>query len=228
MANTGATTYHFVAIEHLVEQEIGKIVLPQIYERAGIKITIASLPGKRAEFEATSGLRNGEIMRIYSYGEENPTVRRVPTPYYYLQTMAFTKDGAGVSVRSREDLRSYTIAKVRGVKHTNVITEGLRKVSDVSNTVEIMRLLEQGLVDVGLTNTLDGVMTIQQLGLNDISPQGTPLATLNLYHYIHEEHQQLVAIIDEKIRQLRDSGELAIMIAEAENQVMLSYKLNAN
>ena len=222
LGSVNAEPYHFAAIENLAEQEIGKIVLPQIYARLGIKITITSLPGKRAEFEATSGLADGEIMRIFGYGVENQTVHRVPTPYYYLQTMVFSRDGSDVAIKNRADLRRYSIARVRGVKHTNAITEGLKIVSDVSSTIEMMRLVEQGLVDVGLTNTLDGIMTIQALGLQNVSPQKSPLATLSLYHYIHEDHRELVPVIDGKIRELRDSGELDDMIAEAEKKIMLS------
>lgn len=220
-----ADTFHFASIEGLVEQEIGRLVLPAIYQRLGITITITPLPGKRAELEATTGISDGEIMRIYSYGEENPTVHRVPTPYYYLHTMAFTKAGSEVFISDREDLKKYSVVKVRGVKHTNNITQGLENVTDVSSTVEVMRLVEQGLADVGLTNTIDGLVTIAKMGLQNIATLETPLATLELFHYIHEDHKGLVPVIDQKIRSLRDSGELFIMIEAAEKQIFETYNL---
>jgi hypothetical protein len=55
----------------------GRIILPQIFEKIGIKITITPLPAKRAEAAATSGKKDGEIMRIFSNGETNPTVVRL-------------------------------------------------------------------------------------------------------------------------------------------------------
>ncbi|TWX56179.1 hypothetical protein [Colwellia hornerae] len=36
--------YNFASIELLIEQEVGRIVLPQIYKNIGIDITITPLP----------------------------------------------------------------------------------------------------------------------------------------------------------------------------------------
>lgn len=81
--------YDFASIELLIEQEVGRIVLTQVYENIGINITISPLPGKRAQYVANTGMKDGEIMRIWTYGDENPNTIRVPTPYYYLETMPF-------------------------------------------------------------------------------------------------------------------------------------------
>ena len=79
VAFTNAEEYHFVSINNLIEQEVGRIVLPQVYKSLGIDITIVPMPGQRAQYEASSGNRDGEIMRIFTYGLENPTTHRVPT-----------------------------------------------------------------------------------------------------------------------------------------------------
>lgn len=79
LASVGhAQQLHFSSIEGLVEQEISRLILPQIYARLSIDITITPLPAKRAQFEADSGISDGEIMRIHSYGEEIKNVIRVP------------------------------------------------------------------------------------------------------------------------------------------------------
>lgn len=68
---------------------MGRIVLTQVYKNIGINITISPLLGKRVQCSANSGIKDGEIMRIWTYGEENLNTIRVPTPYYYLETMPF-------------------------------------------------------------------------------------------------------------------------------------------
>ena len=83
--------YSFVSIENLIEQEIGRIIIPKIYQKLNIDVDISSKPAKRAQAYATSGKKDGEIMRIWTYGVENKTTIRVPTPYYKLETMAFIK-----------------------------------------------------------------------------------------------------------------------------------------
>ena len=216
-----ASEYHFVSINNLIEQEIGRLVIPQIYRKLGIDITITPLPAKRAQLEATSGKSDGEIMRIYNYGEENPTTIRVPTPYYSLETMAFIKKNAGIAITKKEDLAKYRIVKVRGVKHTNNITQGLVNVSDVDSTEQMMWLVEKGMVDVALTNTIDGLMALSILNIDDIVPLDAPLATLDLFHYIHESHKDLVPLVDNIIKEMLASGELASIIKSAEKKVII-------
>jgi len=215
-----AEEYHFVSIDNLIEQKIGQIVLPQIYKKLGIDITITPLPGKRAEFEATSGKSDGEIMRIFSYGIENQSTIRVPTPYYHLETMAFIKKGSDVKISNRKDLSRYTIAKVRGVKHTDNITKGLCNVYDLNTTKQVMMFVEKGRTDVALTNTIDGLMALKALGINNIIPIGKPLATLDLFHYIHQDHKDLVPRINAIIKEMKASGELAKIIKKAETEVI--------
>lgn len=216
-----AYEYNFVSINNLIEQEIGRIILPQIYKKLGIDITITPLPGRRAQFQATSGKSDGEIMRIYSYGVENPTTFRVPTPYYSLETMAFIKKNSRIKITKKADLSKYSIVKVRGVKHTNNITEGLANVTDVNSTEQTMRLVAQGIVDVALTNTIDGLMALKKLGIDSIVQIDKPLATLDLFHYIHKDHKELIPLVDSKIKEMIASGELALIIQAAENDVII-------
>jgi ABC-type amino acid transport substrate-binding protein len=215
-----ATEYHFVSINNLIEQEVGRIILPQVYKRLGIDITITPLPGKRAQYQATSGVNDGEIMRIYSYGEENPTTYRVPTSYYSLETMAFIKKKSGIKITKKEDLSKYRIVKVRGVKHTNNITEGLSRITDVNSTEQIMRLVAKGMADVALTNTIDGLMALSKLGIDNVIPIEKPLATLDLFHYVHKKHKALIPLVDNKLKEMIASGQLALIIQAAENKVI--------
>ena len=215
-----AEELHFVSINHLIEQEVGRIVLPQIYSDLGIDITITPLPGKRAQYEATSGRSDGEAMRIYSYGLENPTTHCVPTPYYHLETMAFIRKGSGVIIRSKGDLSKYTIAKVRGVKHTNNITQGFSNIHDLNTTEQIMRFVERGRADVALTNTIDGFMVLKKLGINNVVAIEKPLAVLELFHYLHEDHKDLIPKVDVKIKEMKASGRLKEIVKNAEHAVI--------
>lgn len=207
--------YHFASIEGLVEQEIGRIILPEVYKKLGINIVITAMPGKRAEKEATSGVVDGEIMRIWSYGEENPSTIRVPTPYYYLETTAFVKN-KNIVVTVKADLAKYSLVKIRGVKHTNNITEGLEFVQDVETTCQMMRFLLAGRADIALTNTIDGTNTLKRCRITGVVPSGKPLAVWKLYHYLHVDHKDLVPRVDTVIKKMIASGEMAALIKKAE------------
>jgi len=212
------------SIAHLVEQKVGAIVIKEIYREIDIHANIEPLPAKRAQLQAFNGLSDGEIMRIYSYGAENTSTIRVPTPYYHLETMAFVRKDSGIIINEFDDLKHYVVAKVRGVKHTNVATQYARKIVDLNSTKQLMEFVARGRADIALTNTIDGVVTLKQLGINNLIPAPTPLARLALYHYLHKKHHTLVPIVDQRIQQLKASGQLKRMIQSAESVVFKQYQ----
>jgi len=215
-----AEEYHYVSIKGLIEQEVGRLIIPEIYKKLNIQVTITPLPGKRAQLKATTGDKDGEIMRIWTYGEENPTTIRVPTPYYYLETMAFLKKDSGVVINSKADLTKYRLVKVRGVKHTNNLTKGFPNVHDLNSTENMMKFLLKKRADVALTNTVDGLLVLKKLGVTNIVPLEKPLVVLDLYHYIHEDHKDLVPKVDAVIKEMKASGELDTIIKNAESQII--------
>jgi len=211
--------YHFASIEKLTEQKIGKIIISEVYNSLNIHVEITPLPGIRAQVEAASGNKDGEIMRIWTYGLETPTTIRVPTPYYYLETMAFIKVNSGIKIKNKDDLRKYSLVKVRGVKHTNNITAGMPDVYTIGSTEQMMEFLNDGRADIALTNTVDGLMALNKLGFTEIVPLDEPLAVLDLYHYIHSDHLKLVKKVDAAIKRMKGNGQLKQLIKQAEKQV---------
>ena len=216
--------YEYASIQYLIEQEIGRIVLPQIYKNIGVEINITPFPGERAQFEANQGNRDGEIMRIWTYGEENKKSIRVPTPYYFLETVAFSLQESHVEIETKEDLKKYKLAKIRGVKHTNNITKGFSDVYVMNSTENMFKVLLDGKVDAILTNALDGELVSKRLGLENIITRSKPLATLPLYHYINQKNEELVPVIDKEILRVKNNGLLAKLILQAEQIVIEQNK----
>jgi polar amino acid transport system substrate-binding protein len=215
--------YNFASIELLIEQAVGRIVLTQIYKNIGININVSPLPGKRAQYVANSGMKDGEIMRIWTYGDESPNTIRVPTPYYYLETMPFVLENSKIIITKKEDLANYRLTTIRGVKHTTNITKGLKNTYEMSSTKDMFTLLVSGKVDVVLTNTIDGNLALARLGLNHVISMKEPLARLPLYHYIHKGHKDVISLVDKEIKRMKSNGELAALILSAEAHMI---KLN--
>jgi ABC-type amino acid transport substrate-binding protein len=95
----------------------------------------------------------------------------------------------------------------------------MENVINLNSTEQVMRFVSAGRADVGLTNTIDGLMTISKLNLN-LVPINKPLAKLNLFNYIHKNFNDLVPLVDEKIKELKANGELTRIIEDAENTVL--------
>ncbi|GHG03338.1 substrate-binding periplasmic protein [Thalassotalea marina] len=211
-----ANEYYFASIDHLGEQQVAQRVLPQIYAQLGHNIHITPLAANRAQYEANSGLKDGEILRIFSYGKENPNVIRVPTPYYSLSTAVFVLAGADIKINSVADLKGYRIGRVRGVKHTLNATKNIEKVYDSNNTKQLFLQLIVGNIDIALTNHQDGLMTLKELNVDSIQLINKSIADEPLYHYLHRKNIDLVTPVDNQIKAMKQSGELQQLIDEAE------------
>lgn len=221
-----AQDYDLASIEGLFEQRVGEKILPVFYEKLGLEITITSMPGKRAQREAVTGRKDGEIMRIWSYGLENPTMIRVPTPYYQLETMAFVHKNSQIVLKSKADLANYNLLTVRGVQHTNNITRGLKYVFNYDDTLTMMLALAGKHTSIALTNTSDGFYAIKKLNIDYIMALPPALATLDLYHYLNEKNAALVPKLDAVIKAMKESGELDSLLRQAEADVLASLEQN--
>ncbi|MFW7522692.1 substrate-binding periplasmic protein [Vibrio ostreicida] len=220
-----ADNYTFASIENLPEQMISAKIMTEIYSQLGYDLQVKPLPGLRAQSAANSGKVAGEVARIWGYGDQTPNVIRVPTAYYSLQTVGYALSNSGIKVNDKKELSRYKVVIIRGVKHTAKIIQGMKKssIEVIDNPESMMQSVSSGRAQIALTNPLLGSLVLQKLGANNMELVGPPLDQLELYHYIHKDHADLVPIINQKIIELRDSGELDTLIAKSEADVRSNW-----
>ncbi|WP_282094197.1 substrate-binding periplasmic protein [Epibacterium ulvae] len=217
-----AAAYHFVRIEGLAEQAVGEIVLKELYRRADMDITITAMPGRRALQEAASGNKDGETLRVYALGENKPSLIRLETPLSSLQTVAFSKKGADISLSSKEDLANYRNIMVKGVLHTEAITKGINGVQTATDASSMFKMVKVGRADLALTSGFDGLVWVERLGYgNDIEVVNPVLNDQPLYHYVHESKRGVLDVLEPLAASLEASGELNEIRSSAE-QAFLS------
>lgn len=224
IAPANADIYRFVAIEGLVAQQIGSQVMTEVYRQLGHQIHITPMPAKRAQRQAVSGIEDGEIMRVYFYGDQNPQMIRIPIPIHSVATTGFIRKDKEIIVKSREDLKKYRVAKVRGIKHTDLIARDLTKIHESNSIVYMMNALVADHIDVALTTLVDGQLSIKRMNLTDIKPLETPLALRRLYHYVHEKNAHLVPGLTSKIEELKKNGQLQDLLQSAHYDIMGQYE----
>ncbi len=208
--------YQMVRIDGLAEQAVGAEMLKEIYTRAGLTVEITAMPGKRALQEASSGAKDGETLRIFALGENEPRLKRVPTAISSLRTAVFAKKGAGLTISSVEDLNPYKVVVVAGVLHTEAASKDVPDVQAVKDSEQMFKVLSAGRADLSLSGYIDGLSKLKALGLDDIEALEPPLRELELFHYLHESHADLVPEIDAVVSEMAGSGELAALREEKE------------
>jgi polar amino acid transport system substrate-binding protein len=217
--NSNLNKIQLVSIKDLVEQRIGVAILKKIYSLAGISLNIIPMPGKRAQVEVSSGRKDGEVMRIFEYGKLLSQLIRIEPPYYQLETMAFKKKGSSIIIKTKEDLKKYRIVTVRGVKHTELATKGLKNVTTVKSTRQMMKFLAAGRADIALTNTIDGELYNEKDKTIAIVKAGKPLGSFKLYHYLNKRHPKTAKKIQNQLLKLKRTGQLDEIIKSAEKSI---------
>ncbi len=117
----------FTQIVDTPDQAIGAVIVKTAYKKLGIPVKFEILPGKRALAESSDGRADGEVHRIVEIGNQYPTLLRVPTPINYIEQSVFSKKHE-FEVTDCPALQGYQIGIVRGVKHSQLCTQGMENV----------------------------------------------------------------------------------------------------
>ena len=204
----------FTQIVDTPDQAIGAVIVKAAYKKLGIPVKFEILPGKRALVESSEGRADGEVHRIVEIGDEYPTLLRVPTPINYIEPSVFSKKHE-FEVTDCPALEGYQIGIVRGVKHSELCTRGMKKVFEGDNLNGVMRMLNAGRVELLITARINGLLMAKELGLDSIKPLSPPLSRFWVYHYLHERHKELVPTIDAVFKAMQERGELEALRKQA-------------
>jgi len=201
------TALQFTQIIDTPDQIIGADILKAAYKKLGIPIEIVTMPGKRALKESSEGRADGEVHRIFEIGNEYQTLVRVPTPINYIEPSVFSNK-LNFNISDCSALKDYHISIVRGVKHSELCTEGIKNVHIANNSTKMMKVLEAGGPDIIITARINGLWLIKKMNLKSVHPLSPPLSRMLVYHYLHEKHKNIVPKINKIFIEMKKNGEL--------------------
>ncbi|WP_410498439.1 substrate-binding periplasmic protein [Chitinibacter sp. S2-10] len=197
---------------------IDAIVLTEVYRRAGIPLRLITMPGLRASAEADSGRIDGEVARVSSYGKQYPNLIRVEPPIDALTVSAYFKKSLNAQIKTRDDLKKYSIGYVRGLKVPAELVMNFPRVLDTQSSKSLVQMLNADRFEVIVNNNSSTDFYINQMGLKNI--EKVELRHEPLHHYLHKKHSDLARIISATITQMIQSGELAKLLKQAEYEVL--------
>jgi len=201
-------TLRIARIENIPDQAVGAELLRTVYRRAGIGIEFVDMPAKRALAESSEGRVDGEVQRIRAVGEQYPTLLAVPVPINFIEPAAFTTR-LEFAVAGWQSLRPYSLAIVRGVGSSERGTQGMPRVEAVASMDQLMQMVASGRVEVGVNDRFSGLLVLRRLGLDKlVHPLAPPLERIELFHFVHTRHRELIPRLEEQLRTMQASGEL--------------------
>jgi len=183
-------------------------ILVEIYERAGIPLEFVTMPTERSIVQSSNGYIDGELVRIHKVGERYPTLIRVPTPYTFFESTAFSRIPDVLPDEGWSGLIDYRVGMVRGMKHAEWGLKDIESVIAVNVTKQLFDMLYFGRIDIAVTSRVSGLYFIREFDLQGLYVVKPPLQNHDLYHYLHEKNKEYIPILDKTIREMKKSGEL--------------------
>ena len=217
-----AATLNLVSLVESPIQLIGEKVSEEVFSRLDIDIEIESLPAKRARYYVSTGEKDGEVLRVFNYGVNNPNVLRVPTPYYELKTSAFVLKDSGIKINDKNDINKYRLIVQRGHVHSAMAVKDVpeNNVIVMDSEQQIFSFLGLGRADIAILTSTDGQAALASLGIKDVIELDIVLALHPVHIYLHKRHKNLVPKIDEAIRTMKESGQLEKIITKSKRTLI--------
>lgn len=195
-------------------QAVAAEVMLAVYQRAGVKVELISLPALRATRMVESNQLDGEVARIPAYFRRNPELLRVEPPLFEADVTAFALSDRAMTIERAEDLQGLRVGVLRGVVQSLEAVRGIKAVEQVADVRQMYRMLSSGRLDVVVDAVLNQQRYIQSSGAGHIVAVGT-LGIEPVHHGLHRRHAALADRIAREIEVMAASGELAERVADA-------------
>ncbi len=176
-----------------------KKILAEILKSADINIKVNPMPPACAREENLKMAVDGEIARISSYLDKNPSLKRVDPAYYYLATAVFCLEPKKNSFKAKDDLKNLTVATIRGVAHSDSVLVGHPKVLNVDSAHQMFELLNSKRVDIAIDTLINGQKIISDKKFNKISVCGI-IAKHDLHVYLNKRSESHYDLISKSIK----------------------------
>ena len=187
--------------------KISIAVLKEAYKNAGIDIKVQVTPSFRSIGFANNGITDGEVNRIMGFEKKFTNLIPIAVPINFVEETVFTTNNINFKVKGWESLRPYHIGILRGIKSTKKLSNGMKR-TFLTNLEQLFYMLERKRIDIGLTDKILGLEVINLKKIKNVRYLEPPIVTLNLYHYLHKKHKNIVKKITKVLQEMEKLGRI--------------------
>jgi len=187
-------------------------IVRQAFERIGREALITHLPAERSLLNASQGINDGDLVRVEGLQKGYPDLVQVHEKLIDFEFVAFSKDSQ-INIDDWNDLSLYSVGIVRGWK---ILEEKSAHslLTQVDSLELLFALLEKGRADVVIYERLAGTYAVQRMQLAGVYQLEEPLEIQPMYLYLHRGHGDLVEPLVSALREMKQDGTYARILAE--------------
>lgn len=193
----------------------------EAFRRLGATMEITNMPLGRRNALVEAGAIDGEMARIYSYGDAHPELVRVEESIMDFTFSLFTSQ-PGLQIQQLSDLPAHTATEFRrGIlmcenklrpivapEHLSTVTateQGLKKL--LAGRTDVYCDIATFVEDVRLSGTLKDANRVRKL---------LDVATVPTYPYVYKKHAALAPRLAAVLKQMKAQGLFAVYRKQAE------------
>ncbi|NRD73978.1 hypothetical protein HQQ94_12165 [Shewanella sp. VB17] len=188
-----------------------ELIYTEAFSRLNMDFSYIVVPVIRASKMADFGSIDGEMSRVFTYGEKHPDLIRVEEPISNWQISAFTYDPS-IKISSWHDIQTsqYKVEYYRGTfgvakRLSNHISA--EKLTDSSDPIHSLRKLERGRIDIFINTTAltKDLLATKEFIDNKIITAAL-LDNIKLYCYLHKRHSDIAVKLANIFRDMKLEG----------------------
>ena len=183
----------------------------EVFRRAGAEFKLVRLPPERGLRAANEGQIDGELVRVAGLDAIYPDLVRVPESHVTWRFSAFTRR-QDINMAGTLRLDAYAVGIQRGSKILEATATGAREIIYAHDRTQLFRLLEHNRVDMVFYSELMGLEHIRAGRLEDVKLLQPPLATREMFIYLHRRHSWLVPALAAALRSVKADGTYARLL----------------
>jgi len=177
----------------------------ELFQRVGLKAEVQVYEAsERAMQNANTGIDDGIALRIRGLEAQYPNLVRVPEKVIDNDFVAYSRRDR-FPTRGWDSLAPYHVAHIIGWKVFENNLGGRKDITLVRNAEQLFELLRQDRADVILDERLQGLWWARHMGL-DARPLEPPLATQEMFIYLHQKHAPLVDKVAAALAAMKKDG----------------------
>ena len=129
-----------------------------------------------------------------------------------MEFVAFSK--RSIQIDDWESLRGLDIGVVRGWRILEDSIAEFPYVARVPTEEQLFNMLRLDRIDVALYSKLTGYAVLQEMGIEGIRHLTPPLATREMYLYVHVKHDGLREALASTLREIKTDGTYEVIVSD--------------
>ncbi|WP_319760562.1 transporter substrate-binding domain-containing protein [Maridesulfovibrio sp.] len=179
-------------------------IVNEAFRRIGLKSKVVFTPNERSLISVNEGMFDAEINRVAGMEKKFPHLIQVPEPNMTMHFVAFaTKD---IPISDWESLRPYKIGLEKGWKILEQNTHNFPHVKRLMSANQLFLMLDKERLDVALFSKMLGYEWIKKLDCNRIKHLEPPLASKDMFLYLHKDNKELAKPLAKALREMKRDG----------------------